>query len=387
MPNIMICIKIGSVKYRAILHFPNKETNYIIICKLYPERAPQTISISKMSSISGGIGDGSTDSSGNAVGGSGNSVAVGGSRNSVAVGGSGNSVAVGGSGDYSIGDVSGVVGIAGSHSVGIRKTKSNLGGSVSISFGISFSLGNNVPVVSKDSRVSKVVASVAGVRKLVVGGNNSGGNVGDNWSSVGDSGASGVGNSGTSSIGNSGNSGNSGSSSIGYSTVSNGSISGNNSVSIVNSGDNSSVGVAESDLSRGVSFSIGISFSLGNNVPVVSKKARVSKMVASIAGVRKLVVGGNNSGGNIGDNWSSVGDSGASGVGNSGMSGVGDGASYGSNSSSGDESRSMAVVNTSDDSSGGLSSSYLERSVSFGIRLCDNSGNSQAGKGKGSHSD
>merc|ERR1712158_72051 len=151
-----------------------------------------------MSSISGGIRDGSTDSSGNAVGGSGNSVAVGGS-------GDGNLV------DYSIGDVSGVVGIAGSHSVGIRKTKSDLGGSVSISFGISFSLGHNVPVVSKKARVSKVArvskaASVAGVRKVVVGGNNSGGNVGDNGSSVGDSGTSSVGNSGTSSIGNSGSS-------------------------------------------------------------------------------------------------------------------------------------------------------------------------------------
>jgi hypothetical protein len=121
-------------------------------------------------------------------------------------------------------------------------------------------------------------------------------------------------------------------------------------------------------------------------VPVVSKKARVSK-VASVAGVRKGVVGGNNSRGNVGDNWSSVGDSGTSSVGNSGTSGVGDSASYGSNSNSGDESGSMAVVNTSDDSSGSLSSSYLERSVSFGIRLRDNSGNSQAGNGKGSHCD
>merc|ERR1719402_85842 len=250
----------------------------------------------------------------------------------------------------------------------------NLGWSVCISFGFSFSLGNEVPVVSKDARVSKVGASVAGVRKSVVGGDNSGGSVvgGDNsWGSVG----------------NSWDSGDSRSGSISYGTVANSSISRNSSVSIVNSGDNSSVGLAKGDLGGGVSFSVRFSFSLGNEVPVVSKDARVSKVVASVAGVRKSVVGGYNSGsGNFGDNWSSVGNGRTSSI-NSWVSSIGNGASYGSYSNSGDESRSMSVVNTGDDSSGGLSGSYLEWSVSFGIRLRDNSGNSQAGNGKGSHCD
>merc|ERR1719508_216646 len=279
---------------------------------------------------------------------------------------------------------------------------SNLGWSVCISFGFSFSLGNEVPVVSKNARVSKVGASVAGVRKGVVGGDNSGGSVvsGDNsrGSVVGgdNSGGSVVGgnNSGGrnlgdnwGSVGNSWDSGDSRSGSIGYGTVANSSISRNSSISIVNSGDQSSVGLAKCDLSGGISFSIRFSFSLGNEVPVVSKDARVSKVGASVAGVWKSVVGGYNSGsGNFGYNWSSVGNGRTSSI-NSWVSSIGNGAGYGSYSNSGDESRSMSVVNTGDDSSGGLSGSYLKWSVSFGIGLRDNSGNSQTGNGKGSHCD
>merc|ERR1719412_3443199 len=98
----------------------------------------------------------------------------------MAVGGSRDSNIVGS--HYSIGDMSGIVGMASSHSIGIRKTMSNLGWGVSISFGFSFSLGNEVPVVSKDARVSKVGASIAVIRKGVVGGDNRGGSVvgGDN---------------------------------------------------------------------------------------------------------------------------------------------------------------------------------------------------------------
>merc|ERR1719412_2241112 len=98
----------------------------------------------------------------------------------MAVGGSRDSNIVGS--HYSIGDMSGVVSMASSPSIGIRKTMSNLGWSVCISFGFSFSLGNEVPIVSKDARVSKVGASVAGVRKGVVGGDNRGGSLvgGDN---------------------------------------------------------------------------------------------------------------------------------------------------------------------------------------------------------------
>merc|ERR1711881_676296 len=114
---------------------------------------------------------------------------------------------------------------------------SNLGWSVCISFGFSFSLGNEVPVVSKDARVSKVGASVAGVRKSVVGGDNSGGSVvgGDNsGGSVVGGNNSGGGNlrDNWGSVGNSWDSGDSRSGSISYGTVANSSISRNSSISI-----------------------------------------------------------------------------------------------------------------------------------------------------------